>query len=63
MNREPTEIEPAPPRPCPHCGGGPDTVLVRRRVTTYEYHRADCPSLGGDHDHHHAGHDHRDHDL
>ncbi|MGH3633646.1 MAG: hypothetical protein ACRDTS_06055, partial [Mycobacterium sp.] len=39
------EIEPAPSRPCPHCGGGPDTVLVRERITTYEYHLANCPTI------------------
>jgi hypothetical protein len=34
-----------PPRPCEHCGSGPDSVLVRRRIVTYEYHRADCVML------------------
>lgn len=35
----------APARPCEHCGAGPDSVLVRKRVIVYEYHRADCPAL------------------
>lgn len=40
-------IEPIEPRAgaCEHCGGGPDTVLVRRRITTYEYHRPNCPVI------------------
>jgi len=42
---EHSEPEPAPTRPCEHCAGGPDTVLVRKRVTAYEHHRPDCRRL------------------
>jgi hypothetical protein len=40
-----TQPEPAPSPPCPHCGGGPDTVLVAKKITTYEWHRPDCPLI------------------
>lgn len=36
-------VDPAPP--CEHCGGGPDTVLVAKKITTYEFHRPGCPVL------------------
>jgi hypothetical protein len=41
--RLPTEIEPPRPRPCQHCGRMPDTLIVARRVTTYERHTPACP--------------------
>ncbi len=45
-----TDIEPTEPvstlgAPCKHCGGGPDTVLVAKRIVTYEFHRPSCPVL------------------
>jgi hypothetical protein len=44
-NIDPTQLDAAPVRPCPHCGGGPDTVLVAKKITTYEWHRPDCPLI------------------
>jgi hypothetical protein len=35
-NIDPTQLDAAPVRPCPHCAGGPDTVLVAKKITTYE---------------------------
>jgi hypothetical protein len=57
------EIE--PPRPCEHCGGGPDTLIVVEKVVTYEFHNAGCPVIAGDRDHHRRdpGHDQRDRDA
>lgn len=36
---------PDAPRSCEHCGGGPDSVIVLKRVTYYEHHAPDCPTL------------------
>ncbi|MGO9510700.1 MAG: hypothetical protein ACLPXZ_26495 [Mycobacterium sp.] len=41
-----TEIDPEPTiPPCEHCDGGPDTVLVAKKIVTYEFHRPGCPVL------------------
>jgi hypothetical protein len=37
--------EPAP-RPCPHCGHMADTLIVVKRITTYERHAIDYPVIG-----------------
>lgn len=34
-----------PRQPCPHCGAGPDSVLVLKKVTFFEVHTPDCVTL------------------
>jgi hypothetical protein len=42
----PAEPEPEPPaQRCEHCGHLPDTLIVVKRVTTYERHAPDCPVI------------------
>jgi hypothetical protein len=42
---DPAGPEPPPAHRCEHCGHLPDTLIVVKRVTTYERHAPDCPLI------------------